>query len=94
MEALHALYSRTNFEIEEFQPLVHLMYEPEYLNLMQKLYEWSVVGPDDIDDTRYTISKKLSEVRSSKEHQFSPCANELIRWCHTWLDSLRKRASH
>jgi len=39
------------------------MYETEYLDLLQKLYEWSIVGPDDIDDPRYTISKKLSEVR-------------------------------
>lgn len=66
VEALHALYSRSNFEIEDFQPLVHLMYETEYLTLLQKLYEWSVVGPDDADDTRYTISKKLSEVRASR----------------------------
>ncbi|KAF4209895.1 hypothetical protein CNMCM8980_004867 [Aspergillus fumigatiaffinis] len=64
VEALHALYSRSNFEIEDFQPLVHLMYETEYLTLLQKLYEWSVVGPDDVDDTRYTISKKLSEMLS------------------------------
>ncbi|KAI9927716.1 hypothetical protein ASPWEDRAFT_113938 [Aspergillus wentii DTO 134E9] len=64
VEALHALYSRSNFEIEDFQPLVHLMYETDYLNLLQKLYEWSVVGPDDIDETKYTISKKLSEMLS------------------------------
>ncbi|EDP52861.1 nuclear import and export protein Msn5, putative [Aspergillus fumigatus A1163] len=64
VEALHALYSRSNFEIEDFQPLVHLMYETEYLTLLRKLYEWSIVGPDDIDDTRYTISKKLSEMLS------------------------------
>ncbi|KAF4200969.1 hypothetical protein CNMCM8927_002264 [Aspergillus lentulus] len=64
VEALHALYSRSNFEIEDFQPLVHLMYETEYLTLLQKLYEWSVVEPDDIDDIRYTISKKLSEMLS------------------------------
>ncbi|GIJ87516.1 hypothetical protein Asppvi_006424 [Aspergillus pseudoviridinutans] len=64
VEALHALYSRSNFEIEDFQPLVHLMYETEYLTLLQKLYEWSIVGPDDIDDTRYTITKKISEMLS------------------------------
>lgn len=38
------------------------MYETESLNVLQKLYEWSVVGPDDVDDLRYTICKKLSEV--------------------------------
>lgn len=65
MEALHSLYSRANFDIDDFQPLVHLIYETEYLDLLQKLYEWSIVGPDDIDDTKYTISKKLSEVQST-----------------------------
>ena len=49
-------------DLEGFEQLVHLMYETESLNVLQKLYEWSVVGPDDVDDTRYTICKKLSEV--------------------------------
>ncbi|KAB8220541.1 armadillo-type protein [Aspergillus novoparasiticus] len=64
VEALHSLYSRSNMDMESFQPLVHLMYETESLDIMQKLYQWSIVGPDDIDDTRYMISKKLSEMLS------------------------------
>lgn len=49
--------------LEDFQPLVHQMYETEYLVVLRKLYESSIVGPDDVDDTKYTLSKKLSEVR-------------------------------
>ncbi|RMJ25119.1 hypothetical protein PHISP_04018 [Aspergillus sp. HF37] len=64
VEALHSLYSRSNAEIEDIQQLLHLMYTTEYLVVLQKLYEWSVVGPDDVDDTKYTISKKLSEMLS------------------------------
>ncbi|KAE8154009.1 armadillo-type protein [Aspergillus avenaceus] len=64
VEALHSLYSRSNIEIEGFQPLVHVMYETDCLNILQKLFQWSVVGPDEIDDTRYMISKKLSEMLS------------------------------
>ncbi|KAF9892935.1 hypothetical protein FE257_000527 [Aspergillus nanangensis] len=63
-EALHSLYSRSNFDTEGFQSLVHMMYQTDYLNLLQKLYEWSIVGADDIDDTKYMISKKLSEMVS------------------------------
>ena len=48
--------------MEDFQPLVHLMYETEYLDVLKNLFEWSVVGPDYIDDPRYMISKKLAEV--------------------------------
>ncbi|KAB8229169.1 hypothetical protein ETB97_002516 [Aspergillus alliaceus] len=64
VEAVHSLYSRSNYDMEGFQPLVHLMYETECLDILQKLYQWSIVGPDDIDDTRYMISKKLSEMLS------------------------------
>jgi exportin-5 len=38
------------------------MYETESLNVLLKLFQWSVVGPEDTDDTKYTVSKKLSEV--------------------------------
>lgn len=38
------------------------MYETESLNVILKLFQWSIVSPEDIDDTKYTISKKLSEV--------------------------------
>ncbi|KAK1139975.1 karyopherin [Aspergillus melleus] len=64
VEALHSLYSRSNIDVGSFQPLVHKMYETDYLNVLEKLYQWSVVGPDDIDDTRYMISKKISEMLS------------------------------
>ncbi|KKK25029.1 hypothetical protein P175DRAFT_0560730 [Aspergillus ochraceoroseus IBT 24754] len=64
VEALHALYSRSSFDIEGFQPLVYLMFETDSLSVLQKLHEWSVVGPDETDDTKYMISKKLSEMIS------------------------------
>lgn len=54
-------------EIEEFQPLVHIMFQTDHLVLLQKVYEWSIVDANDIDDTRYTTSKKLSEVGNEKE---------------------------
>lgn len=38
------------------------MYETASVNVILKLFQWSVVGPDEMDDTKYTISKKLSEV--------------------------------
>ncbi|KAL4879609.1 armadillo-type protein [Aspergillus karnatakaensis] len=64
VEALHALYSRSSYDMDEFQPLVHIMYETESINVILKLFQWSVVGPEDTDDTKYTISKKLSEMIS------------------------------
>ncbi|KAJ5623266.1 hypothetical protein N7490_011871 [Penicillium lividum] len=64
IEALHALYGRSNMGNEESQALVCLLFEPEYLTTLQSLYEWSIVGPDDIDEPKYLISKKLSEMVS------------------------------
>ena len=62
METLHALYGRTSYDIEDFQGLVDLIYQRDHLTLLRKLYEWSVVDPNNIVESRYAISKKLSEV--------------------------------
>ncbi|PGH23822.1 hypothetical protein AJ80_02070 [Polytolypa hystricis UAMH7299] len=77
VEALHALYGRTNYDISEFQELVSLVYQPSNLALLKKLYEWSIVGPDDVTETKYAISKKLSELLSYvagflEEKEFTP----------------------
>lgn len=66
MEAMHSLYSRSNFEMEEFEPLVALIYQVDHLVLLRKLYEWTAVDATDIDETRYQILKKLSEVLLSE----------------------------
>jgi exportin-5 len=49
---------------EDSHGLVCLIFEPDYLNTLQNLYQWSIVEPDDTDEPKYLISKKLSEVRS------------------------------
>ncbi|KAJ6157769.1 hypothetical protein N7470_005361 [Penicillium chermesinum] len=64
VEALHALYGRSNMGSEDSQELVWLIFEPDYLNALRNVYQWSVVGPDDMDDPKYLISKKLSETVS------------------------------
>lgn len=66
---------------EESQALVCLLFEPEFLNTLQDLYQWSIVGPDDIDEPKYLISKKLSEVYYKViASNMNAKANRIIRW--------------
>lgn len=46
----------------KFQDLVNLVYQTQNLHLLQNLYNWSIVDAHDISDSKYSISKKLSEV--------------------------------
>ncbi|KAK2803210.1 hypothetical protein FQN50_007077 [Emmonsiellopsis sp. PD_5] len=64
VEALHALYGRTSYDMVEFQPLVNLIYQTQNLHLLKSLYDWSVVDANDIIESKYSVSKKLSELIS------------------------------
>ena len=41
------------------------MFQDETILLLKQLYEWLVVDPTDIDETRYLLLKKFSEVSIS-----------------------------
>jgi exportin-5 len=51
-----------HFSDDEFLALVCPMYKSEMVDLLRKLYEWSVVDPNNIDDEKYLFAKKFSEV--------------------------------
>lgn len=54
---------------EDSHGLVCLIFDPDYLQALQNLYQWSIVGPDDVDEPKYLISKKLSEVQLVTDSQ-------------------------
>ena len=42
------------------------MFKAETITLLRQLFEWLRVDPADIDDSKYLMLKRLSEVRLSK----------------------------
>ncbi|KAL0939459.1 nuclear import and export protein [Colletotrichum truncatum] len=64
LEALHALYSRSNFTEQEFKDLVAPMYDSSSVDLLKRLFEWSAVDVEDIDEDKYQFGKKFSEMLS------------------------------
>ncbi|ERT02767.1 hypothetical protein HMPREF1624_01069 [Sporothrix schenckii ATCC 58251] len=64
LEVFHALYSRNHFTEEEFVALVVPMYDSKYVDLYHRLFEWSKVDVEDIDDDKYQFAKKFSEMLS------------------------------
>ncbi|KAI6779653.1 Karyopherin [Emericellopsis cladophorae] len=65
LEALHGMYGRINFNDTEFHDLVLPMYRPWPVQLFKNLFEYSQIDPNDIDDDKYLVLKKLSELLAS-----------------------------
>ena len=61
VEVLHSLYLR-HLQNEEFIDLVCPMYTAESISLLKDVYNWTMVDANDIDERKYTLCKKLSEV--------------------------------
>ncbi|MCJ1285753.1 hypothetical protein MMC26_005094 [Xylographa opegraphella] len=62
VEALCTLYNRSSFSEDDVRDLVWPLFKHETVNTLKILYQWSVVDANDIDEEKYRLCKKLSEM--------------------------------
>lgn len=64
VEVLQAVYTRHHLHSDEFVELVCPMFTPGSVSLLREVYNWTLadMNVNDIDDQKYTLCKKLSEV--------------------------------
>ncbi|KAH8726745.1 armadillo-type protein [Phaeosphaeriaceae sp. PMI808] len=67
IEVLQAIYSRHHLHDDEFVELVCPMFTPGSVSLLREVYNWSIadLNPNDLDDQKYMLCKKLSELANS-----------------------------
>ncbi|KAH9861878.1 hypothetical protein IAQ61_010079 [Plenodomus lingam] len=67
IEVLQAIYSRHHLSNNEFVELVCPMFTPGSVSLLREVYNWTLADMDvnAIDDQKYTLCKKLSELANS-----------------------------
>jgi exportin-5 len=61
---LQAIYSRHHLHDDEFVELVCPMFTPGSVTLLREVYDWTLSDMDvhDLNEQKYTLCKKLSEV--------------------------------
>ncbi|MCJ1390853.1 hypothetical protein MMC18_003714 [Xylographa bjoerkii] len=62
VETLNALYNRPNYTDDDVRDLVWPLFEHETVNTLKHLYQWSIVNANDIDEEKYLLCKKFSEM--------------------------------
>lgn len=68
MEVLQSIYSRHHLQDDEFVELVCPMFTPSSVTLLREVYNWTVsdMNVHDLNDEKYTLCKKISEVLSPR----------------------------
>lgn len=70
VEALGALFSRPHLDKDDFDNLIAPVCTTERVQLFQNVYNYSIVDPEDVDDEKYLLCKKLSEVTTTAPGTF------------------------
>ena len=62
---LQSIYTRHHLNDDDFIELMAPMLSPGSISLLRDVYNWTLsdMNPTDLDDQKYTLCKKLAEVR-------------------------------
>ena len=71
------MYNRPKFSEDDFRDLVGPMFQDGTILLLKQLYQWLVVDPTDIDEAKYLLLKKFSEVLNPLSETVSPIDYEV-----------------
>lgn len=63
VEALNAICGRFNLDDDEYTKIILPMFMHDTVVLLQNLYSWSLVQATEIDEGKYLLCRKISEVR-------------------------------
>lgn len=64
VETMHALYHRTPFSDDDVSRLVCPLLTSSGIDMLASIFASSAVDHENIDETKYIMLKKLSEVRA------------------------------
>ncbi len=65
MEALHALYHRSQYGDDDVVDLVCPLFSTEGVELLRSTYNSCYIDIEDLDEEKYWLLQKLSEVMST-----------------------------
>ena len=78
IEMLSALYARYSIADADVRALVGPLFEDATIDGLRRLYEWTIVDSENIDDERYLLSKKLSELLHNAGRYIKECPEDLF----------------
>ncbi|KAI9823504.1 MAG: hypothetical protein M1826_007716 [Phylliscum demangeonii] len=73
-----ALFCRTHLKDADFISLLAILFKADSVRVLRELYAWTVVDASDIDDDKYALGKKISEIIKSRQIGHSDAVTALI----------------
>ncbi|KAL6721197.1 karyopherin [Lecanora helva] len=100
VDSLYTLYNRTRFSEGDFRDVVGPIFTDQTLHLLKQLHEWLIVDPLDIDEAKYLLLKKFSEMNFNigrlleESPSFIPQGSNLAGFLRLLIDIMKNQSLH